>query len=198
MTERPDIPALVGSRICHDLISPLGAIGNGVELLQLAGGPISPELALIAESVASANARIRFYRISYGAASADQRIGRPEVTGVLADISRGSRHTFDWQVASDVSRNDAKLAFLLIQCLESALPFGGRIVIQSSVNRWRLTGSAPRMKVDDDLWSLLQNGVLPERLRPEQVHFALAADEAARRGLSLRHEIGAEAITLSF
>mgnify|MGYP000296592635 CR=1 FL=1 len=42
---------LIGSRICHDLISPIGAIGNGVELLGLTGPP-SPEVRLIADSVA--------------------------------------------------------------------------------------------------------------------------------------------------
>lgn len=164
----------------------------------MSGGPISPELALISESVASANARIRFYRVAYGATSDDQRIGRPEVTAILADISRGSRLSFDWQVAKDVLRADAKLSFLLIQCLESALPFGGRITIQSSGSRWRLTGSATRLKVEDDLWALLQSDTLPETLRPAQVHFALAAEDATRRGLTLKHEIGAEAVMLSF
>ena len=50
------IAALLGSRICHDLISPIGAISNGVELMQMSGADSSPELALISESVESANA----------------------------------------------------------------------------------------------------------------------------------------------
>jgi hypothetical protein len=37
MQDKPDIAALIGSRICHDLISPIGAIGNGVELLMMDG-----------------------------------------------------------------------------------------------------------------------------------------------------------------
>ena len=57
---------LVGSRICHDLISPVGAIGNGLELLAMAGGRTMPggsaELELISDSVVQANARIRFFR----------------------------------------------------------------------------------------------------------------------------------------
>jgi hypothetical protein len=42
LQDKPDLAALVGSRICHDLISPIGAIGNGVELLTLAGGAQGP------------------------------------------------------------------------------------------------------------------------------------------------------------
>ena len=66
MTDQTDLAALLGSRICHDLISPIGAIGNGVELLMMEGGTPSPELVLIAESVAAANARIRFFRLAFG------------------------------------------------------------------------------------------------------------------------------------
>ena len=76
MSDDQDLSALLGSRICHDLISPLGAIANGVELLQMSGAAASPEVALIAESVANANARIRFFRVAYGIASAGQRVGR--------------------------------------------------------------------------------------------------------------------------
>ena len=57
MSDTPDLSALIGSRICHDLISPIGAIGNGVELLMMEGRA-GPEVALIAESVAAANAQI--------------------------------------------------------------------------------------------------------------------------------------------
>jgi len=69
---------LIGSRICHDLISPLGAIGNGVELLTMSGTSTAPEISLIAESVENANARIRFFRIAFGAASGLSQIGNAE------------------------------------------------------------------------------------------------------------------------
>ena len=79
-----NIAALIGSRICHDLISPIGAIGNGVEILTMSASVgSSPELGLIADSVHHTNARIRFFRIAYGAASMDNVIGRQEVISVL-------------------------------------------------------------------------------------------------------------------
>ena len=48
-----NIAALIGSRICHDLISPIGAINNGLELLTMTGVAQSPELALIAQDKAT-------------------------------------------------------------------------------------------------------------------------------------------------
>ncbi len=66
-----DLVALIGSRICHDLISPIGAIGNGIELIGLSGAGAGPEMALISESVTNAQARIRFYyRVAFGAGKA--------------------------------------------------------------------------------------------------------------------------------
>ncbi len=43
MQDRPDLAALIASRICHDLISPIGAIGNGVELMSMDRGGQGPE-----------------------------------------------------------------------------------------------------------------------------------------------------------
>ena len=61
-----NIGALIGSRICHDLISPIGAINNGLELLSMSDERDGPEFDLITESVGNASARIRFFRIAYG------------------------------------------------------------------------------------------------------------------------------------
>ncbi|MEO1362985.1 MAG: hypothetical protein AAFU86_04320 [Pseudomonadota bacterium] len=77
-----NLAALIGSRICHDLISPIGAINNGLELLNMAGASDGPEMELISESVENASARIRFFRMAYGAAS-DQPVGRAEVVSIL-------------------------------------------------------------------------------------------------------------------
>ncbi|MEO0403208.1 MAG: histidine phosphotransferase, partial [Pseudomonadota bacterium] len=63
-----NLAALIGSRICHDLISPIGAINNGLELLGMSDQRDGPEIDLISESVENASARIRFFRIAYGAA----------------------------------------------------------------------------------------------------------------------------------
>ena len=51
MTEKPDITALVTARICHDLASPIGAIGNGVELVELRGNSLGEEGELVKASV---------------------------------------------------------------------------------------------------------------------------------------------------
>ena len=198
MTDKLDIAALVGSRICHDLISPIGAIGNGVELISMAGSITGPEMMLISESVAHANARIRFFRIAFGASGQDQRIGRLEVAAVLSDISHGSRVQIEWDSPNDIARRDVKLVFLLILCLETAMPFGGKISVNRSETRWSLTATSAKLRADAALWQRLQNPKAVIEIGPAQVQFALVPEELTRQHRRLSLEIGVAEIAVSF
>lgn len=198
-TDKPDLNALLGSRICHDLISPIGAISNGIELLLLDGGGPTAELALIVDAVANANARIRFFRVAFGASgSSEQRIARSEVTGILADLTRGGRMTIDWQTPTDLSRREVKLAFLALQCLESALPHGGAITAEKGETRWSLRADATRLIIEPDLWEILSNPAAAPEISANRVHFALLRDELARQHRRLTIEIRDSGIKMSF
>jgi histidine phosphotransferase ChpT len=196
--DKPDLAALVGSRICHDLISPIGAIGNGVELILMEGSIKGPEMALVTESVRNASARIRFFRVAFGATGVDQRIGGNEVAGIIADMTQGSRLSIEWTGPNDLSRRDVKLVFLLILCLETALPYGGQIAIDRSESRWTLQAAASKMKVDAGLWNGLIEGSNGAEIGPAQVQFLLVPDEIARQHRRLTTELAETSIRLSF
>lgn len=167
-----NLAALIGSRICHDLISPIGAISNGLELLDLAGGAQGPEMDLIADSVGNAGARIRFFRIAYGAAG-DQLMGRAEIVSVLDDMTRGGRLKVQWAPLDPQPRSEVRLAFLALQCLETAMPYGGTIRILAENGVWTAIGQADKLNVDENLWSDMgTSGVLPT-ITPALVQFAL-------------------------
>lgn len=198
MQDKPDLAALIASRICHDLISPIGAIGNGVELLAMDAGPQRPEMALISESVANANARIRFFRISFGAATRGQRIARSEVMSILTDLTRGGRTAYQWNSPAELSRREVRLAFLLLQCVETALAYGGKVEISHDDIGWTITATASRLKIDPALWEVLTEPRAPTDIGAGQVHFALVPEELARQGRRLVTEIGEAAIKLTF
>jgi histidine phosphotransferase ChpT len=197
--EKSDLTALLGSRICHDLISPIGAIGNGVELMMMDGAGRGPELALIADSVAHANARIRFFRIAFGApGGADHQIARTEVTAILADYTRGGRIQITWQTPVELARREVKLAFLILQCLETALPQGGNITVEKGDGRWSIRGQGARQRVDPDLWEILSNPSAHPEIGPAQVHFALLRDALSRQHRRLTTDIRTDEIRMSF
>ncbi len=198
MTDRPDFAALIGSRICHDLISPIGAIGNGVELLQMGPGGKSPEVALIADSVANASARIRFFRLAFGSSAGEAQVARSEVEAILADLARGSRVAMAITGPAALSRREVKLAFLAAQCLESALPFGGQVAMDRGEQGWTLTGRSPRLKLDPDLWDLLANPAPAAGIGAGQVHFALLCAEAQAQGRRLTVDLGEGEVRIEF
>ncbi|WP_108814302.1 histidine phosphotransferase family protein [Loktanella sp. Alg231-35] len=182
---QPDLAALVGSRICHDLISPIGAIGNGVELLSLTDGDTGAEMDLINESVQNASARIRYFRIAYGAASEEQLVSRPEVLSILSASARGGRFNYIWQIDGDQSRRRVRCALLTLQALESALPLGGDLQVQQDGESWVVRADGPRISVDRTLWDNLLSPQIGYHHTAAQVQFALLPSVLAEAGRKL-------------
>ena len=82
---RPDLSATIASRICHDLVSPIGAIVNGVDLIrEIGGSDVSDELAMISQSADRASSLLQFYRIAFGAAEAQ---ATPIARSTLFDLA---------------------------------------------------------------------------------------------------------------
>lgn len=181
-----NLSALIGSRICHDLISPIGAINNGLELLGMTASQVGPEMALISESVENATARIRFFRVAYGAAG-DQMMGRPEVVSILKDLAKGGRLDYEWEPETPLPRAQVRLAFLGLQCIETAMPFGGKVSITVNDSRWVLCGTANKVTIEPDLWDNLTDTTKCTAVSPAQVQFLLLPILAAEmeRNLSV-------------
>ncbi len=182
-----NLASLIGSRICHDLISPIGAITNGLELLDMAGGVHGPEFDLISDSVGNAGARIRFFRIAYGA-SGDQMLGRAEIMSVLEDVSRGGRLQIHWTPVEPQSRGNVRLAFLAIQCLESAMPYGGTVTVTVEGEQWSVAGVSDKLNVDHALWAGLSAPETLNQITPAQVQFPLMPTVAADLGRTIATE----------
>ncbi|MBE9635429.1 histidine phosphotransferase family protein [Salipiger mangrovisoli] len=191
------LATLVASRLCHDLVSPVGAIANGLELLALAGSALdTPELALINDSCRAARARISLFRVAFGLAEGEQMIGPSEAARLLRDYCAGGRLSCEWRRQSDAPRPEVQLALLSALCCESALPMGGRIEIEELDQGWRITGTGKRVSREPALWALLDRpGKLPA-LSGAQVHFPLLAALAQDRGRGIAVTAGEAAVTI--
>lgn len=194
-----DINALIGSRICHDLISPIGAIGNGLELLEMTIGAKGPEMSLIEDSVTNANARIRFFRVAFGDAKPSQMVGKSEVLSILADLANGGRFSYVWHPTHDVPRTDVRLAFLAIQCFETSLPLGGVIEVTEDQGNWTMVAQGRRVVVEPRLWDgIASGGEVDQGLKPSEVQFALLPTIANRCERQMAWHADEEQITVTF
>lgn len=198
---RPDLlAALLGSRICHDLISPLGAIGNGLELLKMQGNANGPEVRLISDSVVNAHARIRLFRLAFGTAELGQTVARREMATILEETFPSRRMELDHDLPDPIDRGDAKLVLLSLLCLESALPTGGRLSVVGDGSRWRMAAAGPELQAEPRLWDALREPSPPaeEEITPDEVQFAILKQSAPHAGRRPEVEIDAEEITLRF
>lgn len=197
------LASLVAARLCHDLISPLGAIGNGVELLEMSGDypgiAKSPELTLIGESVQSARARVRYYRMAFGHAPPDQRVAVMEVAQLAQAYAQGSRLTVEVEGGGDVSRLTARMLLLGLMCMDSAMPWGGKMLVAREEQGWRLAGQASRTRPEPALWRWLDASGGPHPSpAPSEVHFAVLGTLAADHGRPIIWTVDASGADLSF
>ncbi|HHL20664.1 MAG TPA: histidine phosphotransferase [Aliiroseovarius sp.] len=181
--------AHLASRICHDLISPLGAIGNGMELLEMSGVE-GAEIDLIRNAIDDANRRLRYFRVAFGRAGDGQMLASAELSDLVRRDDGGRALRVTWLTEGDIPRREAKRVFLALMCLESAMPWGGECLVRQSGAGWHLAGAAERLRDLPDLWRILgPDGVtaLPE---PAEMHFALLAQELGGQPVHLEQAPG--------
>ncbi len=192
-----DLQSLIASRICHDLISPIGAIGNGLELLSELSETRSPELMLIDQSARSANAKLRYFRMAFGAARKDMSVGKDELNRILKDMFEESKLNVSLHSsASSLPRPIVKLALLLILCAEKALPFGGNLEIALSSEAVSFKADSREVRADPELWDALATGILPDEIASDQVQFALTAHSLAEMNMRAMVEYSVSTISV--
>lgn len=172
------LAALIGSRICHDLISPIGAISNGLELAGMtASAPVGPEMSLIQQSCDHATARIRFFRIAFGTATDTSAIPVAEARKTLTDHYAGTRLSTEWRIAQDLGRDVTQLAYLSALCLEAALPQGGLLSFDVHDRSLVARADAPNVRGDLPIWAVVTDRVCADMqgISPAHVQFALLA-----------------------
>ncbi len=138
-----DFASLIGSRICHDLISPIGAIANGLEVLSENSDEEMRKVALdlIANSARQAARKLAFARLAFGNAGAmgdDISLGEAQdlAEQLLAD---DKRITLNWQAPRENrAKPVVKLLLNLLLIAMSCIPRGGEVVVQAADDRLRL------------------------------------------------------------
>ena len=86
--------------------------------------------------------------------------------------------------------------FLLLQCMETALAYGGKVGVTHDEAGWTILAEAPRLKIDPALWEVLTDARAAVDIAAGQVHFALVPEELARQGRKLVTEVGVASIRL--
>jgi histidine phosphotransferase ChpT len=153
-----DFAALLVSRVCHDLVSPVGAVVNGLEVLEEERDAAmrADALKLITSSAALAAARLQFARIAFGAAgSAGAELDLSEVGRTVCGLLEGSKTEITWEAAPvNWPKDWAKLLMNSALLAADCLPRGGRVRVTSTTDSSapgflvRATGQGARVHED--------------------------------------------------
>lgn len=133
-----EFAALLVSRVCHDLVGPLGAVVNGMEVLEDERDPAmrADAIKLVTMSADQALARIQFMRIAFGAAgSAGAELDLGEIGRLVAGLLEGGKIQLIWNVpqlywAKDWAKLLMNATLLAVDCL----PRGGLVTVQAGVD----------------------------------------------------------------
>ena len=162
-----DLASLLCSRLCHDLMSPVGALNNGVELLADEQDPDMRErcMDLLAESARSSANKLKFFRLAFGAAGGfgeaiDTNEARTALTGLFGS---GGRTEVGWMVGdAKLSKGATKLLLNLALIAGDALVRGGRLDVgaESGASGLEIVirAEGPKVVVDSNIREMLVNG----------------------------------------
>lgn len=114
----PRVLELLASRICHDLVSPVGAVNNGIELMREMDAAMADDaLDLIESSIGQAAARLKLFRLAYGAAGSETLVGFQDIKSTFEGWVGASRTTVNWNGRTDFSDMPKGFAKALLNVL---------------------------------------------------------------------------------
>jgi histidine phosphotransferase ChpT len=165
-----DFASLLCSRLCHDLLSPVGALNNGIELLTDEHDPEMRArcLDLLAESARASANKLKFFRLAFGAAggfgdAVDVREAKAAIEGLLGE----GRIKLGWMVTEPALPKTAiKVLLNLALIAGDALVRGGRIDIGAEDGEIVVRAEGPRLVLDPELRTALLGETDPEALTP--------------------------------
>ena len=199
-----DLAALLCSRVCHDVISPVGAIVNGLEVLD---GEEDEEMRAIAmelikKSAASASARLQFCRLAFGAAGS---LSAAIDTGDAENAARGlvatDRTTLRWDAPRRLApKNAVKLLLNLCLVAAGAAPRGGTVTVDMTGEGEelgiRVDAAGPNARLSPAVATML-SGAEPETIDGRSIQPYYTALLARECGMTIEAATTPNAVTLT-
>lgn len=166
---------LIASKICHDLTSPVGAVANGVEILEEMGAD-NDVVSLIAFSAKQAGAKLKTLRMAYGLGGADESIKPELIHQTFGEFINGDeRVTQEWDpymnMGFQAQRGFPKLFMCCLILVAEALPKGGVVRVSAQENNIILfTGEGENSSFGNDTLDALEHKTGVDDLGPKLVH----------------------------
>ena len=187
-----ELAAFIAGKLCHDFISPAGAIMSGLDLLEdpTAQDMRDDAMSLIRQSARKLVAHVHFARVAFGAVTTSEQFASAELRSLVGNLSEGARATLDWRIddSQAFTKAQARILINLAWMTLGALPTGGvaTITARREDDRLLLIGSAEgaRARLKPEALTGLKGERLTEGLAGQWIQpywLWLAVNEAGGR-----------------
>ncbi len=205
MTSSTDLAALLCSRLCHDLLSPVGALSNGLELM---ADEKDPEMRkrcfeLLEQSARISTDKLKFFRLAYGAAGGfGDEVPSDEPRALVAGlVAANERIAFEWAVAEQTLPKPAVKVLLNLAAIASdALIRGGTLAVgaerREGATEIAVRASGPRVAFDGNIGKALDGSLAPDELSGRTAPAHMIRLLAEELGGGLQYALSAEALVM--
>lgn len=128
------LASLLASRLCHDLVGPLGAVDNGLELMAENGEMAGEAMALAQRSARRATGRLQLFRFAFGAAGGEEHFGPGEARALAMECLQNGTIQIHWPAAMELPPGAARLLLNLLLLGSECLPRGGRLGVERTTS----------------------------------------------------------------
>jgi histidine phosphotransferase ChpT len=205
MTSQTDLAALLCSRLCHDMLSPVGALSNGLELLADETDPEMRErcIELLEQSAKISTDKLKFFRLAFGAAGGfGENVEVSEAKEVIgALVADTKRIEINWALADATLPKPAiKVLLNLAQIALDALVRGGTLDIGAERTGGnveivaRATGK--RLAFDESIGEALQGNMPPHKITSRTAAAHMIALVAEEMGGGLQYALSEDVLVL--
>jgi histidine phosphotransferase ChpT len=200
-----DFASLLCSRLCHDLLSPVGAMNNGLELMADENDPAMREqvMGLLADSASSTANKLKFFRLAFGAAGGfDSQIDANEAKAAIEGLfCSGGRIELGWMVTPPtLSKPAIKVLLNLALIAGDALVRGGRLDVGAEDEDGRseivVKAEGERVILDPEIRKALLGEVADDQVAPRGAGAWMAQQLVRKHGGSIRASDPAEPFLL--
>ncbi len=200
-----DLASLLCSRLCHDLLSPVGALTNGLELLAEERDPEMRQrcLELLDQSARISTDKLKFFRLAFGAAGGfGDMVPLGDARAVVdALASNNGRIEVNWQLSGDELPKVAVKVMLNFALMAiEALVRGGTIEIAADLRETSselvVRASGARIAFDPDIGRALDGALASNELSSRTAPAAMVRELALSMGGTVRHVVDDQALVL--
>jgi len=205
MTSATDLAALLCSRLCHDMLSPVGALSNGLELL---ADEKDPEMRkrcfeLLEQSARISADKLKFFRLAYGAAGGfgDEVPSDEPRELVHGLIAANERVEFEWAVAdATLPKPAVKVLLNLASIAIDALVRGGTLAIgaerREGATEIAVRAAGPRVAFDGNIGKALDGSLATRELSGKTAPAHMIRLLTEELGGGLQYALSAEALVM--